>query len=60
MNSPLKKRYTPAITTNDSFPICMYEFRLVDDILIHEEVLPSTISVAGELRSERLCFASLV
>lgn len=58
-SSPSKKRYTPVITINDSFPICIYEFELVDNILIQEVIFPSVNAFAAELRPDKLCFVVL-
>lgn len=55
--SPPKKRYTPVMTTNDSFPICI---NVVDTILMQEVVFPSVNTFADKLVPVRLCFAVIL
>lgn len=55
--SPPKKRYTPVVTIDDPFPICIYELELAVSMLMHDVVFPSIIILAGELTPERLYVA---
>lgn len=56
-NPPLAKRYSPVITINDPFPICIYVFELFDNKLMQEVMMPSTNTFEGKLKPEMLCFA---